>query len=699
MLARLVFACGLAGCVVVASEVGAVPARACAAHEPPPIAAVTEVEPAAAAAPASIDELLRHAPGVRVVRHGLHEVALDTRGLEGATERRLLLRVDGRDASVPLAGTLPWLALTFVDEEVERVTLERGPDAARYGGGAYSGVLDLVTRSPRDGRSEVRLGVGEHESRRAWGSWAGETAGGTHVAANGGHDRSRGFARSRIVATEYPGAPRERMSLEGGGERVSLVALRVERDLAAGASLHLGAGTAAIAGALTRSELDRQQIVDADAPWMRFELGQASRRLRASWTGYRSRQRALGLGRELWLDADRYAVELEGERPLGGSVRLDGGLVVQGELAASRDPRGQESWLGAPVRDSLQGLWASGDLALGAHARATLGVRVDRANGDGSRVSPRLGLAYAFGAAHGHVLRTHAGRGFLRPSAEQRALAVPLQEPLDLSPLEDAYGLDLGFAAVPVLALGNPQLRPETVSNVEAGYGGRFGRRLRLDFDVHRSRHRDRVSSLLPGVAAAYPRYSVPASVSPELAALFAETLARFLEPGVRAGLVSLPDGSPAVVQSFANAGEAVVQGADLGIRLRIGERWQSTLAYSLLDFALEREAPGDVLVANAPDHRVAATLAYAGPALRVQIGWRWQPEFEWSAAGARGIVPQLSDVDLALSRRLDERWELGLRVTNVLDRERYESFGGDVLGRRALLTITRSWRRVAMTR
>lgn len=692
MLARLVFACGRAGCVAAVCWLVSVPATA-RGPEPPSTATVTEAEPAPAAAPASLDELLRHAPGVRVVRHGLHEVALDTRGLEGATERRVLVRVDGRDVSVPLAGALPWLALAFACEDVEVVTLERGPAAARYGGGAYAGVLDLVTRSPRDGRIEVRLGAGERESRRAWGSWAGETAGGTYVAANGGYDGSRGFARSRDVTTEYHGAPRERLPLDGGGERVSLVGLRIERDLGAGASLHLGAGTAAIAGALTRSELDRQQVVNADAPWMRFELGTASRRLRASWTGYDSKgQRALGLGRELWLDADRYALELEGERPFGDRARLDGGVVVQGELAGSRDPRGRETWLGAPVRDSLQGAWGSGDVELGAHVRATLGVRVDRANGSETKVSPQLGVAYAFGASHGHVLRVHAGRGFLRPSAEQRALAVPLQDPLDLSALEDAYGLDLGFAAVPVLALGNPDLRPETVTSVEAGYGGRLGRRLRLDFDVHRSHHRDRVSSLLPGVAAAYPRYSVPASVPPELAALFAETLLRFLEPGVRAGLVSLPDGSPAVVQSFTNAGEAVVQGADLGIRLRIGERWQSTLAYSLLDFALEREAPGDVLVANAPDHRVAVTLAYAGPALRAEIGARWQPEFEWAAAGARGIVPQLSDVDIAVSRQVAAAWELGLRVTNVLDRERYESFGGDVLGRRALFTVTHSW-------
>ncbi|HET9768726.1 MAG TPA: TonB-dependent receptor, partial [Thermoanaerobaculia bacterium] len=485
---------------------------------------------------------------------------------------------------------------------------------------------------------------------------------------------------------------RERLPLAVDDERVAALDIRVERDFTERASLRLGVGTATAAGTLTAGELDRQQVVDADAPWAWWELLTPQARLRGSWTGHRSRrQRALGVGRELWLDADRYAVELDSAqpRPLGERVQVAGGLLLQGELADSRDPRGRETWLGSQVRDSLQGVWGSADVELGRRTHATLGSRIDRASGSGSEVSPQLGIAHGFGDAH--AIRVHAGRGFLRPSAEQRALAVPLQDPLDLSHLEAAYGLDLGFASVPVLALGNPRLRPETVQSVEAGYSGRLGKRVAIDFDVYRSRHRDIVSSLIPGVAAGYPRYSVPPGVPPDLAALFAETLARFLDPGVRAGLVSRPDGSPTVVQSFANAGEAVISGADLGIRARLTQRWNSTLAYSLLDFAPEREAPGDVLVANAPDHRVAVTLAYDGPTLRGAVGWRWQPEFEWSAAGSRGVVLAISDVELALSRRLGAAWELGLRITNLLDRERYETFGGDVLRRRALLSVAYS--------
>ena len=552
--------------------------------------------------------------------------------------------------------------------------------------------MNLVTRRPAEPSGEVRLAAGERDTARAWTGWSGPLFAATRLAMSGGFDRSAGFARSRVTESEYPGAPRERLPLAGGGERASELDVRVDRELGARASMHLAAGTASFAGMLSSGELDRQQVVDAAAPWTRLELATPNAHLRASWSGYRSRrQQALGLGRERWLDADRYAIELEGERTIGDGARFAGGIAVRGELASSRDANGRETWLGDRVHDSLQGAWGSGDLNLGRRAHATLGARIDRGPDSHSRFSPQLGLAFGLGRAQ--TLHVDAFRGFLRPSAEQRALAVPLRDPLDLSPLQDAYGLDLGFDRVPVLALGNPQLRPESVSRLEAGYSGRLGRRVRLDFDVYHSRHRDLISSLLPGVAAAYPRYTVPGSVPPEIASLFLATLERFVDPGVRTGLASLPDGSPAVVQSFANAGEATARGADLAVRVFIARRWRSTLAYSLLDFIPERAARGDVLVANAPDHRFAVTLAYGGPELRVAAEWRWQPELEWSAASARGIVPEYSEVDLALSHRVGTDWELGVRATNLLDHRHYETFGGDVLRRSALLTVARSWR------
>ena len=41
---------------------------------------------------------------------------------------------------------------------------------------------------------------------------------------------------------------------------------------------------------------------------------------------------------------------------------------------------------------------------------------------------------------------------------------------------------------------------------------------------------------------------------------------------------------------------------------------------------------------------------------------------------------------------RFTESWELGINVTNLLDDEHYQTFGGDILGRRALAHLGFSW-------
>ena len=87
-------------------------------------------------------------------------------------------------------------------------------------------------------------------------------------------------------------------------------------------------------------------------------------------------------------------------------------------------------------------------------------------------------------------------------------------------------------------------------------------------------------------------------------------------------------------------------------------------------------------------ERQPANAALLVGTELSVEAGWRWQPDMEWAGAGARGVVPEHSTADLALSRRLGTRWEVGLRVADLLDGRHYESFGGDVLARRTLLTV-----------
>jgi outer membrane receptor protein involved in Fe transport len=57
-----------------------------------------------------------------------------------------------------------------------------------------------------------------------------------------------------------------------------------------------------------------------------------------------------------------------------------------------------------------------------------------------------------------------------------------------------------------------------------------------------------------------------------------------------------------------------------------------------------------------------------------------------------QGDVESYTTVDLNANYRFTDHWKVGVNVANLLDDEHWESFGGDLLGRRALGHVEFSW-------
>jgi outer membrane receptor protein involved in Fe transport len=49
--------------------------------------------------------------------------------------------------------------------------------------------------------------------------------------------------------------------------------------------------------------------------------------------------------------------------------------------------------------------------------------------------------------------------------------------------------------------------------------------------------------------------------------------------------------------------------------------------------------------------------------------------------------------VDLGVRFQFNEHWQIGSSVSNLLNDEHYELFGGDILKRYALGTVAYSWK------
>ncbi|HKI95260.1 MAG TPA: TonB-dependent receptor [Gemmatimonadales bacterium] len=92
------------------------------------------------------------ATGMDVARKGILQSTYAVRGEVSANSGALLTLTDYRYAEVPsLAINVPYL-IPAIDDDIERIELERGPGTALYGPNSARGVLLILTRSPFDSR-------------------------------------------------------------------------------------------------------------------------------------------------------------------------------------------------------------------------------------------------------------------------------------------------------------------------------------------------------------------------------------------------------------------------------------------------------------------------------------------------------------------------------------------------------------------
>src|SRR5690242_13075745 len=78
----------------------------------------------------SIPEALRMAPGVEVARIGTDKWAVSIRGFNGRFADKLQVMMDGRSVYNPLFAGVQWEQQDTLMEDIERIEVIRGPNAA-----------------------------------------------------------------------------------------------------------------------------------------------------------------------------------------------------------------------------------------------------------------------------------------------------------------------------------------------------------------------------------------------------------------------------------------------------------------------------------------------------------------------------------------------------------------------------------------
>ena len=105
--------------------------------------------------------LLRSVPEVEVMRFKPFYHVVGAGGVTHALGDKCLVLIDGREESLESFGFPFWPALSVHLEDIERIEVIRGPGSALYGANAYSMVISITTRAPKDNRAEVFVSGGE----------------------------------------------------------------------------------------------------------------------------------------------------------------------------------------------------------------------------------------------------------------------------------------------------------------------------------------------------------------------------------------------------------------------------------------------------------------------------------------------------------------------------------------------------------
>lgn len=426
-----------------------------------------------------IPDLLRLVPGFSVAYTRDNTWAAGYHGLGDAFSRRFQVLVDGRSIYSPHYGAVNWTDLPLSIDDIERIEVVRGPDAAIYGANAFAAVINIITKTAAQVAGEfVSLQLGEQGMRGA-------------TVRHGGGD---GALRYRLTASTQQRDRFERditnKIADGAGDngqyfeasKTTFLNGRMDWQLSANSDamaqfgLSQGDWSAGRRVVSPTAVLEPQQQ-DARAMYLQLayhkvESARREWRLQAYYAQNRfdanalADLTALGIGVvnvDQYLLQTRSNIELQvNEQWLPNLRGVWGGEVRQETVTSPQNYNSGREWSGELAR-------VFGNLEWRPHERVLLqgGAMLEHHYFTGIDISPRV--AANFTLMPGHVIRLGISRAYRSPTFfEEKGNQV--------------YVLQSG-AVADVVTVPSDGLAPERVLSREIGYVG-FLRPARLEMDV-----------------------------------------------------------------------------------------------------------------------------------------------------------------------------------------------------------------------
>lgn len=509
-------------------------------------------------------ELFRSVPGVNLSQTSARDFNITMRGATSTLATSTLALLDGRSLYLDFFGFVAWDLLPVNPNELKQIEVIRGPASAVWGANAMNGVINFISKTPRelDGNSAtITFGTFDRDSKKGEKLGAGSLFGinGTHARAindrwaykiSAGGYTSDAFPRPtgaipNGTGTQYPAFANQGTTQPKFDTRVDYDAPEGKYKLAIAGGysgtdgiIHTGIGPFDMTGVgVTYGTMRYSRNA--------FKFNFFTNMLNGDASGLL----AIGVdGKPILFkfDTKTYDFEVGNINTFGGRHVLSyGGNVRFNTFDLSIAPRGDNrTEMGSYVQD---------EIFFNNAVRVSIGARVDKYDNIENPVfSPRAALILK--PAADHAVRLSFNKAFRSPSLINNYLETAIVNQLNLGAINPLLsGVIYNF---PVRAIGNESLKEESTESFEVGYTGVIKNRATVSAAVYFTTNRDEIFFTQTGryrAAGPPPRWPLPAVVL--------EVLPPACAPGTRCDTGGLPSEF-----SYRNLGTVKNKGFELGI-------------------------------------------------------------------------------------------------------------------------------------
>jgi len=432
-------------------------------------------------------ELLRSVPGLNLTQVSARDMNATTRGATGTLSTGQLALLDGRSLYQDFFGFVMWDFLPVNLNEIRQVEVIRGPASAVWGANAFNGVINVITKSPREIQgTTATFGMGVFDRSVKGNDADGGSIfyfAGTHAQAindrwafklSGGGYSQDALPRPTGVIPGSPGTTYP--AYTNTGTTQPKLDGRIDYDFADGRKLSFTGGVAGTEG-IMHTGIGPFDI-NSGTKMGYGKVSFSRKALRANFftnvldgnaSNLLTRDinfRPIGFDFETQTyDAELTNVSTVAKRHVlsyGGNFRYN---AFDLSLAPDGDNRKEF------------GVFGQDEIFLSEHLRWVVGARVDRFDFlDDFVFSPRTTLMVK--PRENQAFRISYNRAYRSPSVINNFLDVTIVEPINLGAFSPA--LAGRIYPLPIRSFGNADLKEEKLDAFEIGYTGIVANRATL---------------------------------------------------------------------------------------------------------------------------------------------------------------------------------------------------------------------------